>query len=773
VTLRPTLLALLLLAPTLPACNAVPRIAAPADRTVVDRSQPVAVDVDFGAALDAGGSVRARLLRGVDAGAPEIVDLAGALALRADRSGVDGALPAALLGAGRHVLVVSLDRDGDGTSDVTTSASFTPQDVSAADRCDPIDPGHCLLPFPNDFYTTLDASLDTGRRVALARASMPASYGGVHVDPTEWNRNDGFSPGSKILALVPGIDLARTGAAPINELARSLDADAPIFLLDAATGERQLAFVELDANTADPAKRALIVRPAKNLLEGHRYIVALRNLRDARGARIEPGAVFAAYRDGVPTDVPALEARRPQLESVLATLAAAGVARRDLYLAWDFTVASGRNLAERMLHIRDDAFASLAGGVPAFAVTSVENLTPAADARIARRIRGTFDVPLYLTGTGAPGSRFRGADGLPQTAPNALPVRGGTLQASFVCNVPRAVSADGNDPVTPGRAGVYGHGLLGDADEVNAGNVKDFSNEHRFVFCATPWIGMAEEDTGNAVTILNDFSSFATLADRVQQGILDFLFLARLQKDPRGFASDPAFRMGASGTPVIEPGAVYYDGNSQGGIIGGAATAVSTEWTRAVLGVPGMNYSTLLRRSVDFDIFQTILKFNYPDALDQTVLLSVVQMLWDRAEANGYAQHMTSDPYPGTPAHEVLLHVAFGDHQVADVTAEIEARTIGARLYQPALAPGRHSSGANAYFALPAIPSFPWNGSAMVYWDSGATPAAPLTNTPPRLGNDPHERPRRQPSARLQKSEFLKPGGAVVDVCGGAPCPAP
>ena len=45
---------------------------------------------------------------------------------------------------------------------------------------------------------------------------------------------------------------------------------------------------------------------------------------------------------------------------------------------------------------------------------------------------------------------------------------------------------------------------------------------------------------------------------------------------------------------------LYYNGNSQGGIMGGALTAVSPDFTRAELGVPSMNYSVLLPRSVDF-----------------------------------------------------------------------------------------------------------------------------------------------------------------------------
>ena len=35
--------------------------------------------------------------------------------------------------------------------------------------------------------------------------------------------------------------------------------------------------------------------------------------------------------------------------------------------------------------------------------------------------------------------------------------------------------------------------------------------------------------------------------------------------------------------------------------MGGSLTALAPDFDRAVLGVPGMNYSTLLRRSVDFD----------------------------------------------------------------------------------------------------------------------------------------------------------------------------
>ena len=62
---------------------------------------------------------------------------------------------------------------------------------------------------------------------------MPANAAGVHVDPTEWNRNDGFSPGAMILAHVPGSTSATPAAAPITDIGPLARRDAPIVLLDA------------------------------------------------------------------------------------------------------------------------------------------------------------------------------------------------------------------------------------------------------------------------------------------------------------------------------------------------------------------------------------------------------------------------------------------------------------------------------------------------------------------------------------------------------------
>ncbi len=620
--------------------------------------------------------------------------------------------------------------------------------VSHSDRCDPIAQG-CLLPFPNDYFTKADHHTPTGRRVALQRASMPANVKGIHIDPTHWNELDGFSPAAAAIVQIPGVDLAASGAAPVTDPAASVAHDSPVVLLDATSGKRLGHWVELDAAAPSSEVPTLFIRPTEALPEGHRIVVALRDLVDTRGKTIRPTDVFRAYRDRRRTKVEAIERRRPSMERIFADLHAAKVGRKDLYLAWDFTVASAKALSGRLLHIRDDAFRRLDDKAPAFTVLTDR---PSDRDGIAREVTGTYEVPSYLTGDGGPGSEF-------DLGSNGLPSHTGTYTANFRCVIPKSATASHR-----AGAGLYGHGLLGAADQVPAASTVAVAGNR--VFCGTDLIGMSESDFGNAVKIVSDFSSFNTLADRLQQGHLNTLVLGRLMIRPDGLGSSPAFQ--DHGATILTDDLVYY-GLSQGGIMGGATTAVAQDFTLATLGVPAMNYGLLLDRSVDFDDFRAIMNPSYPSAGTRALTLQLVQMLWDRGEASGYAQHLTGHAYARTPRHRILLQMAFGDHQVANVATEVEARTIRARAYRPVVADGR-SHEAEPFWDIGTIHSFPYRGSAVVMFDSGAEPP-PDTNTPPRVGPDPHSDPRADPGAVRQIAEFFATG-TVIDVCSGQPCKA-
>jgi hypothetical protein len=645
--------------------------------------------------------------------------------------------------------------------------------------CDPIDPSRCLYPWPNDYFRR-DGHL------ALSVDMMPVNASGTPISPSDYNWSDGFSPGAPIVTKVPGLDtpaaLAKTGAVPVTDVARSFDPAQPILVINARTLRRQLIWAELDSNASTPANTALLIHPAKNLREGERYIVALRNLRGADGSALHPSPAFRRYRDRIKTTSRVFERRRPQMEHLFKRLKKAGVKRSELYVAWDFTVASARSLSGRLRGIRDDAFRGLGdtnlgdlkvtGSAPKLSLTNVTLFKPCGsdgcqageDDLIQRRVEGTVEVPCYLDKPGCPaGSRFK-------LGPNGQPVRtpGNVYNANFICNIPRSVTSE-----HPGRLSLYGHGLFGSASEVNSISRLAIASEHRVVLCASDWIGMSGADIPNTLGILQDLSGFPELADRLQQGFLNFLFLGRAMIHPKGLSSSLAFW--DPGGPLIDTRRLYYSGGSQGGIAGGALTAVAPDFTRSVLIVPAMNYSLLLTRSIDFDPFAQVLYPAYPDELIRPLLLSLIQTLWDRGEPDGYAWHMTTDPYPNTPAHTVLLHMAFGDHQVANVATEVEARTIGAKIRLPAVDPGRHRD-VHPYYGIEPISHYPYRGSALVVWDIGplrgdlGTPAPPITNTPPELGRDPHGITGREVGAQLQFSRFID--GEFIDVCLGIPCHA-
>jgi hypothetical protein len=773
---------------------------------------------------------------------------------------------------------------------------------TVARGCDFLDPSNCLYPFPNDFFT-VDAADEspqstdqggTGRRVNLNPLAMPRNTAGKPVDPTEWNRNDGFSPGALITTFVPGLSLEQTFNRPSHEigvanLALSQDPNSPILVLEVGDDQpaRHLVWAEIDQNAnlltivgapnvgtqevpgvtdehghisrpQNDGKAALLIRPAKNFAEGKRYVVVLRKLKDAAGNAIAPQAGFRACVSG-DTALPPVQDRCAKLENnVFPVLADAGIVLDDVYLAWDFTVQSTNGGIGRLRHMRDDAFASLStnpGSEDCTQLTAANTATCAAPAieithveenpegGLKRLIEGVITVPSYLVpfepapADDAPVSGaihsmcdnagplegdcrgdFRDGADLAQgaTAPNrlfyrpgdgpvhtdasqlpygdGLPDSVGSMQTRFVCQIAGQATPD-----NPARASLYGHGQLDRGVAVMYEGVDDQSREHNYMFCAVDWFGFRTGDAVNVLSTLVDLSNFAVVPDASQQGMLNFMFLARAMKHPQGFGALPAFQDTASGRPLFDRTEIFYDGNSQGGIFGGVVLAASKDVNRGVLGSLGMNYSTLLTRSANFDEYAGILYGSYTDPLDRQLLFSMIQMLWDRGENDGYASHLLDNTAFGGPRNDVLLAPNFGDPQVTMWSADVMARTMGAvptdwRQTQEAEARGAER-GANGhrhpdlqpYYRLPTLEygTDAVNGSAYMVWDakllhSQLAHVPPITNTPPYNTKDddldPHDTSQRSSIGRCTLAHFMRIGGTVIDpiplIYGGAPCPA-
>lgn len=774
--------------------------------------------------------------------------------------------------------------------------------------CDVLDPAHCLFPFPSDHFAAAAApgspqSVErggTGRRINFNLLAMPRNALGKPIDPTEWNRNDGYSPGQMILTYVPGIATVKdaegqptgpiVGAPPITDIGRSLDvANSAIVVLDAETGLPHPVWAEINliagfllpANQIEqpnpllPKRPAVTVRPAQNFIEGRRYVVVLKQLRDDAGAPIAAGPAFATCRDGRASALPPVQQRCDALaRDVFPVLARAGIAvenNASLYLAWDFTVASTENTVARLRHMRDDAFVGYLGQqedasgaivnlgrAPQFRIGEVVD---EASGEIARTVRGSFTVPSYvlpadpsplgnttlrpvidalpaplrdalatipsdLPTASLPPNRlyYSPLGGTPGLDPSnladpfnlrygdGLPDRSGEMAVNFTCKIPRSALA------APGvaRPSLYGHGLLGGQGEVGAGNVSRMADDYNLLFCAADWFGFALGDVPNVVTSLLDLSNFPVIPDASQQGMLNQLFLARLLRHPQGFAADPAFQL--DGQPLFDRREVFYDGNSQGGILGGPVIAMSKDIRRGVLGVIGMNYSTLLQRSVDFDSelglgippYSSPLYLMYQDDLDRDLAFSLIQMLWDRSENNGYAHHLSDNRALGGDSKQVLLQPAFADHQVTHWSAQVMARSVGVAVAdQYVRSPGEDVPFTYAdkfaflaerdpdeapFWNLPLAgrdaaaeyDSAPCAGSAcrssksaLIQFDEGRTAVPPIGNVPPRADEfDPHGYPRDSRFGQCQKSHFLHTQGRVIDVrsartvTGPGNCPA-
>ncbi len=636
-------------------------------------------------------------------------------------------------------------------ADATTIDAIVLQLAMSPPGCDPLDTRACVLPFPSDSQTVTDDTAATGRRVAFPQQGLPTNSSGSPIDPTAWNRNDGFSANTPLLTWFDDLDPVASALPGWTDLEASLDDASPVILVDTTTGERIALWAEVDVDSSSLAEQLLTIRPAISLEPAATYAVGLRGLVTTDGSPIEPSPMFRALRDRLETDIPVVEDRRADMDRAFDALAAAGADRRELQRAWTFTTASTANTTDDILAMRDETLAGLEDSAPEFEITSVTD-DPAPG--VARFVEGTYSVPNWMTLSGGPGTTLnRSADGTPEL--------NGVLQSPFACTIASDV-LDGSDPAP---AVLYGHGLLGSHLEVDTANIVAMSNEHGALYCATKWAGFSDDDIPTAISALQDFSNFPAFIDRMSQGFVNQLVLGKLMLADNGLVGEPAF-LRPDDSRMLDNSTLHYDGNSQGGIMGMALVALSTDVERAVFGVVGMNYSTLLQRSVDFDVFETVFVPAYPDPIDRAIGIAAAQTLWDRAEGAGYVHHITDDPLPGTRAKDVLMHVAFGDWQVSELTAMVAARTMGVPIHRPVTADGRSREG-DPGWEIDTL-EYDTDTSALIVWDSGSDPI-PIEAVAPRTSRDPHGDPRNDVEVRRQKAAFLF-DGILLDVCDGGPC---
>jgi hypothetical protein len=669
--------------------------------------------------------------------------------------------------------------------------------VACEPECDPLNGVECLLPYPSSQYLVPDPTTNSGWRVNLPESGM-LSLIGAPLSAREYNQLDGFAPTTQILMHFPaGVDVELTDAARLLAPAccgqpagppwidtrtydgRSLDADSPSVLIDADTNERIIHFLEVDSHATGgnvPSRQALFLRPGKGLTPGHRYIVAMRNLKDLVGDDVVAEAPFAALRDNTPDA--SIERRRAYFEeSIFPVLEDNGIDRSELVLAFDFRVQSDDQLTRQLISMRDQAFDWLdtVEATPAtvpFSVTETEtNDCNVPGTVIWRTVTGTFQSPLFLTAV---------PDGLNvpvlNVDENDVPVQNGFMDAPLDIQIPCSVF----DNLVTSHPMVVGHGLFGTGEEAVQSQIDAKSPWGPWTYIAggTDWIGLSgNRDAGTDQTWIgfniigigsSSLNNFPAFVDRLRQGVLNTLVLGKMMKlgiFNRHTAFESAPGDGVFPGPSVE---MFYSGSSLGGIYGTLYAGLTPDVERFNLDVPAIAFSCLLQRSTQFVAFEAILpSIGINDPMEYALFLSLLHDIWVSAEPAGVASHVTSDPLPGSgPAKKVFMSVAWLDKQVSNQCTEVAARTMGVPNLDGSLQEG-----------LQQIPDVVGPvDSAYVMYSSGAFDLfnpdhqphiPPLANLFPTAVCDPHGSPRRTPAHVLQFYDFLQPGGQITNTCNG------
>jgi hypothetical protein len=637
-------------------------------------------------------------------------------------------------------------KDGTGPTEPGLDDNFGVEEDQGEDGCDNLLP-ECLYPYPSDAYVADDGTL-----------AVPPLFANL-VDPTAVNRNRGFGAATPILFQLPGAVLPD---GEVFDPAPSLGPDARVVLVDATTGERIPHWVETDWLSPDLDPALFVIRPSIPLPRGHEVVVGVRGLTDATGSAAPTPEAFAALRDRGASTWKGVHARRGHFEDVVfPTLEASGVPRDELQLAWSFPVQSDADATRPLLAVRDAVFAALPPEGPDYTIDRVFECDgggdddPACHPSIRLIVDGTVDVPSAMLPPDALNIRLARFDAA------GAAVVDGVERWPFRLQLPHA-AFDGPAPVPVLQ---YGHGFLGGAEEADNDWLRTMADRLGFAILACDMQGMSTVDGTTWVgTLVTEGGRFPELQELAWQGVVNQLVEQRLVKTSLADDPDPRLRRG-DGALAWDPDTVWYYGNSQGGSVGTLVTALSLDVERAGLGVPGSGYPILLHRSIDFYPFEQVLRVAYPFPDSIAVFLAVLGTGWDQSDPLTFAPHLHGAPLAGTPAKEVLYHVAKEDRQVVNEASFISARAAGGTLLTPAVRP------------VPLLPEAPYParpGVGVVEVDFGIpddpTPLDPPDGDPAQPdGGDTHGWLRKWPPAQDQLVHFLGTG-EVVDVCGGVPC---
>ena len=614
----------------------------------------------------------------------------------------------------------------------------------ASPEHNPLGTNDDILPFPSSLYEAADPTSPTGYDLAVPVGAFPVNTNtAVPFDPTPLARRHGWSPAATILWAAPG-GVDPTTLTGQDDMATSITLASSTLILDITANQLVAHFAEVDANELDHlSDQAVYLRPAQRLLGGHRYAVAITKAVKANGGKDLPRtAAFQAVLDDKDFGHALLDRDRPRLRDAIAALEAAGVARDDLIVAWDFTVDDDATTIHDALAARDAALAAMGpGGANLTYTITSDTGTVNNDPRIARRIELDFEVPA-VTGPDLTGFH-RDPSG------NVMAV--GTMTAhAFIEVPPCATSANGKAGVL-----IYGHGFFGSLAEArNAEYLRDISaTDGCLIVAATLWTGMAQDDIPNALIALNDLNQGWGFGERIFQGIVNNIALETLIRNK--LAAEVLVDAGGS---LVDVPHTFFLGISMGHILGSVFMAYDPAIQHGVLHVGAANWSLLFERSDKWSVYGVPLKGSYANLLEADIMEQVLEMEMEPADGASVA----GVDIPNTPPKSLLMMTSLHDAQVPNLAGFYQARSLGLTLLQPSsvIAPygfdGKAQDLTRAYVIVDEHPS----------------PEPPADNEVISFDNNAHENPRRRAGLQQMMKLFWGYGEAMQTCAGPCDCAA-
>ena len=453
--------------------------------------------------------------------------------------------------------------------------------VDTADRCDPITPAaHATACSPTRTTTSRGPTrrTDTGLRLNLSRQSTPVNNGGTTSTRPRSTRATASAPGRRSSRTCPGHGhaggLRAERIVPITamgEVLRRRAADRPHRRRHRpAPADLGRARLERDLPGGDRPADPLGARTCSTATATSSRCATSR---PPTATMIPAPTGFRLYRDEIPTGHPGDREPRATTSSddLRARSSRRGIKRSDLYMAWDFTVASTRNITERMLSIRDDALAQLGD-------TDLDDgVVDGARARLHdhRRQDGNFPATPHRParqprGREHPRGHRHRQGALLHPTPTARPrPRASSTPAPTGCRASEPRRNRSTTPASPATSrgrpsptaapGVFDVDHAGPHVDVRARPLRRLHRgphrrraqarqRPRRASPARPTSSACPRTTSSrsAIPALQDLSKFTPLPDRLQQGFLNFIYLGRLLAHPTGFAADPAFQFGGN-----------------------------------------------------------------------------------------------------------------------------------------------------------------------------------------------------------------------------------